>query len=147
MNAADALVIFQLVEGYINASWYPSKPEHGKVVPTWNYEIVHAHGTVRIHDDIEWVRRLVSDLTDHHESAVLVQPAGRPWTVTDAPTDYIDRQLRAIVGAEIEISRLEGKRKLSQNRSDDDRIGLARGPSESPREPDHSLGEAICSTM
>jgi transcriptional regulator len=147
MDGVDALVIFQLVDGYISPSWYPSKAEHGKVVPTWNYEIVHAHGTVRIQDNVEWVRQLVTDLTDHHESTRLGQQAGRPWRVTDAPADYIDRQLRAIVGVEIEVTRLEGKRKLSQNRSDDDRLGVAGGLAESPIDSDHSLGEAMRSTM
>jgi transcriptional regulator len=147
IDGSDALVIFQLIDGYISPSWYPSKAEHGKVVPTWNYEIVHARGTVRIHDDTEWARQLVTDLTDHHESAILDQPAGRPWRVTDAPADYIDRQLRAIVGVEIEVTRLEGKRKLSQNRSDDDRFGAVRGLAESPRNSNHSLAEAMRSTM
>jgi transcriptional regulator len=147
MDGIDALVFFQLVDGYISPSWYPSKAEHGKVVPTWNYEIVHAHGTVRIQDDVEWVRQLVTDLTDRHESSMLGQRAGRPWRVSDAPDDYIDRQLRAIVGVEIELTRLEGKRKLSQNRSDDDRIGVAGSLAESPSESDHSLGEAMRSTM
>jgi transcriptional regulator len=147
LDGSDALVIFQLVDGYISPSWYQSKAEHGKVVPTWNYEIVHARGTVLIHDDTEWVHQLVTDLTDQHESAVLGQRAGRPWRVSDAPADYIDRQLRAIVGVEIEVTRLQGKRKLSQNRSDDDRIGVVRGLAESPRDSDHPLGEAMRSTM
>ena len=147
MDSLDALVIFQLVDGYISPSWYPSKAEHGKVVPTWNYEIVHAHGTVHVHDDTEWVRQLVPELTDHHESVALGRSAGGPWRVSDAPEGYIDRQLQAIVGVEIEVTRLEGKRKLSQNRSDDDRLGVIEGLAESPRDPDHSLAESLRSTM
>jgi transcriptional regulator len=147
MDGLDALVIFQLVDGYISPSWYPSKLEHGKVVPTWNYEIVHAHGTIRVHDDTEWVRQLVTDLTDHHEAAVFGQPGRQAWEISDAPDDYIDRQLRAIVGVEIKITRLEGKRKLSQNRSDDDRLGVVRGLAESSRNSNHSLAEAMRSTM
>ena len=146
IDGADAVMIFQLVDGYVSPSWYPSKLEHGKVVPTWNYEVVHAHGTIRVHDDAAWVRQLVTDLTDHHEALALGASDRRPWAVTDAPNDYIDRQLRAIIGIEIEVSRLEGKRKLSQNRSDADRLGVVEGLTESPHGSDQSLAKAMRST-
>jgi transcriptional regulator len=146
IDGADALVIFQLVDGYISPSWYPSKAEHGKVVPTWNYDIVQVHETVRVHEEGKWIRQLVSDLTEHHESSVRGQSGRQPWKISDAPDDYIDRQLRAIVGVEIKVTRLEGKRKLSQNRSDDDRLGVVSGLVESQRNSDHSLAEAMRST-
>jgi len=147
IDGVEALVIFQLVNGYISPSWYPSKLEHGKVVPTWNYELVHAHGTVRVHDDVEWVRQLVTDLTDQHEPRVVETTDRRPWAVSDAPSEYIDRQLRAIVGVEIEVTRLEGKRKLSQNRSDSDRLGVVDGLADSERTTDQSLANAMRSTI
>ena len=147
IDGIEALVIFQLTDGYVSPSWYPSKAEHGKVVPTWNYEIVHARGTVRVRDDVEWVRQLVTYLTDHHESAVSGPIDRRPWAVSGAPDDYVHRQLGAIVGVEIEITRLEGKRKLSQNRSDADRLGLIDGLADSAHEPDRSLAQAMRSTF
>jgi transcriptional regulator len=116
----EALVIFQGPDTYVSPSWYPSKREAGKVVPTWNYAVVHAHGPVRFIDDRAWLRRFVERLTDRHE-------AGRPepWRITDAPADYIDKQLAAIVGLEIPLTRLIGKWKVSQNRSTPDRHGVA----------------------
>jgi len=117
-GAADgsALVVFQGPQGYISPAWYPAKAEHGKVVPTWNYVMVQARGRLRAIDDAEWLRRLVTRLTERHE-------AGRaaPWAVSDAPADYVDTMLRAIVGIEIELEALSGKWKLSQNRSAADR--------------------------
>ena len=143
IDGAEALVIFQLTDGYVSPSWYASKLEHGKVVPTWNYEVVHVHGTVRVRDDIEWVRQTVTDLTNHHESR-LGQDSGRqPWAVTDAPDDYIELHLGPIVGIEIKVTRLEGRRKLSQRRSDEDRLGVARGLAESVRESDRALAQAM----
>ncbi len=122
IDGVTALVLFPITDGYVSPSSYPSKAEHGKVVPTWNYEVVHVHGAVQIHDDPEWLREVVVDLTDRHEAARSVEP---PWAVTDAPADFIDRQLRAIVGIEVQIESIEGKRKLSQNRSEADRLGAA----------------------
>ena len=98
-------------DGYVSPSWYATKAEHGRVVPTWDYVTVHAHGELVVHDDPAWLRGLVTRLTDHHEQ-------GR-WQVTDAPEAYVAGQLRAIVGVELRISRLEGKAKLSQNRAQD----------------------------
>jgi transcriptional regulator len=130
-----------LADGYVSPSWYPSKAEHGKVVPTWNYELVHVHGTVRVHDDPAWVRLLVTDLTDRHESARYAPPDG--WQVTDAPPDFIDAQLRAIVGVEVEISSIEAKRKLSQNRPDGDRTGVETALATSDRPGDSDVADAM----
>ncbi len=118
----DALAVFQGEQAYITPSWYPAKAEHGKVVPTWNYEAVHVHGRLRAVEDRDWLLRLVSELTDEHESR-----RAAPWHVGDAPPDYVDGLLGAIVGIELTITRIEGKRKLSQNRADADREGVARG--------------------
>lgn len=117
-----ALVVFQGPYSYVTPSWYESKKEHGKVVPTWNYVIVQARGWVRIHEDADWLRAHVAALSDAHE-------AGRaePWAVSDAPESFIASQLKGIVGFEIEIASLEGKWKVSQNRPVPDRIGVADG--------------------
>jgi len=115
-----ALVIFQGPDTYVSPSWYPTKRDTGKVVPTWNYAVVHAHGTARFIDDRAWLRAFVEKLTHRHES-----PRREPWQVTDAPPDYIDGQLGAIIGLEIQIARLVGKWKVSQNRSAPDREGAA----------------------
>lgn len=117
---AEALVIFQGPDAYISPSWYPSKREHGRVVPTWNYAVVHARGPLRIIEDRIWLRALVERLTSRHESG---QP--EPWQVTDAPTEYIDKMLAAIVGLELPIARLEGKWKASQNQSEANRVAVA----------------------
>lgn len=118
----EALAIFQGPQAYVTPAWYPAKRETGKVVPTWNYAVVHARGPLRVIEDRDWLRALVGRLTAQHE-------AGRPdpWQVTDAPGDYVETQLRGIVGVEIPITRLEGKWKVSQNRPADDRAGVAAG--------------------
>ena len=118
------LVIFHATDGYISPNWYPSKPEHHRHVPTWNYAVVHAHGLLRVRDDERFVRGLVARLTREHE-ARSQQP--RPWKMGDAPTDYIDGLLKVIVGIEVEITRLVGKSKLGQNREVRDRLGAADG--------------------
>jgi transcriptional regulator len=117
-----ALVIFGGPQAYVSPGWYATKQETGKVVPTWNYAIVHAYGTLRIFEDADSLRALVRALTDRHE-------AGRtpPWNIDDAPAEFIDRQLKGIVGFEMPISRLEGKWKLSQNRPVQDRAGVISG--------------------
>lgn len=143
LDGAAVLALFPLTDGYVTPSRYPSKAEHHRVVPTWNYEVVHAHGTARIHDDPTWVRQLVSDLTDHHESARHDLDVAERWAVTDAPSDFVDKQLRAIVGIEIDITRLDGKRKLSQNRSDADRLEVIAGHAASPAEQDQALAMAM----
>ena len=118
----DALAVFSGPHAYVSPGWYPSKRESGKVVPTWNYAVVHAHGPLRIVDDREWLRAFVTGLTTRHEST-----RDQPWQVSDAPPDYIDQMLGAIVGIEIPISRIAGKWKVSQNRAPRDREGVAAG--------------------
>lgn len=115
----EVLAVFQGPHGYVTPSWYPSKGDTGKVVPTWNYAVVHASGTLVIHDDAEWLRGLVTRLTESQESR-----RAQPWYVTDAPAGYVDTMLRAIVGIEIPLTRLQGKWKMSQNRSERDRAGV-----------------------
>ncbi len=121
-SAGESLVVFQGAHGYISPAWYPSKAEHGKVVPTWNYITVHGRGTVRGIEDADWLHAFVTRLTDRHEGT---RPA--PWAVSDAPADYVDAMLRAIVGIEIVLTSLAGKWKVSQNRSAADRDGVAHG--------------------
>lgn len=125
-QAADTevLVVFRAADGYISPNWYPSKPEHHRHVPTWNYAVVHAHGVLRVRDDERFLRGLVARLTREHEARSQQQ---KPWKMGDAPTDYIDGLLKAIVGLEIEVSRLVGKYKLGQNREERDRLGAAAG--------------------
>jgi transcriptional regulator len=120
-NGADVLVIFRGNDGYISPSWYPSKQETHRHVPTWNYEVVHAHGKLRIVDDEKFVRGVLARLTRRHEAA---EP--RPWKMGDAPADYLDQMLKMIVGIEVEISRVQGKRKLGQNRDARDLEGAVR---------------------
>ncbi len=117
-----SMVIFQGAQCYITPSWYASKREHGKVVPTWNYAVVHAHGVPRAIEDRDWLLALVTRLTGVHEST-----QATPWQVTDAPADYIDRLLPTIVGIEVELTKLVGKWKVSQNRPDADKRGVVAG--------------------
>ena len=119
---AQVLAVFHGPQAYVSPGWYPSKREHGKVVPTWNYTMVQARGTLRAIDDAPWVRALVGRLTEQHEATQAV-----PWSVRDAPDDFVQQMLRAIVGIEIELASLVGKWKLSQNRSAADREGTALG--------------------
>ena len=119
-SGASVLAIFLGTDHYVSPSWYPSKHEHGKAVPTWNYATVHVRGTIRFIDDPVWLRALVESLTDEHERHNV-----HPWKVTDAPADYIAGMVRAIVGFEILVSAIEGKFKASQNRSAADRAGVA----------------------
>jgi transcriptional regulator len=120
--AVDALAIFAGHQHYISPTWYPGVKEHGREVPTWNYAVVHAYGPLRIIEDEAWLLRFVEKLTDIHEAG---SPA--PWKVSDAPGDYIKSQLKAIVGVELPIRRLEGKWKVSQNRTVRDRQGVIEG--------------------
>ncbi|HEY5881392.1 MAG TPA: FMN-binding negative transcriptional regulator [Nakamurella sp.] len=118
----EALVIVRGPDAYVSPSWYPAKAEHGRVVPTWNYVTAHVYGRLVVHDDPVWVEDLVRRLTAKHE-------AGRaePWSVDDPPERFVAGQLRAIVGVEVLISRIEAKAKLSQNRSDADIDGVIEG--------------------
>lgn len=131
--AGEALVAFAGPEAYVSPSWSPSKAEAHKVVPTWNYVAVHAHGPLEVFDDAARLRDLLARLTARHE-------AGRaePWSLADAPEDYIAAMLRGIVGVRVPISRLEGKIKMSQNKSAADRAGIAAGlaASADPRDRD-----------
>ena len=118
----EALVIVRGPEAYISPAWYATKREHGRVVPTWNYVTAHVHGTVLVHDDRDWVERNVRALVARHEAR---RPD--PWSVDDAPAEYVEGQLRAIVGLEVPITRIEAKLKLSQNRSTADVEGAIDG--------------------
>jgi transcriptional regulator len=109
-------------QAYISPTWYPSKAEHGKVVPTWNYSVVQLTGRATVHDDADWVRGAVDELVERHEGH-----RESPWRSTDAPEKYIQGQLRAIVGVEISVERVEAKAKFSQNRSAEDRAGVMSG--------------------
>jgi transcriptional regulator len=124
-GAMAALVVFQGPQGYVSPGWYASKPEHGKVVPTWNYSTVQARGPLVVHDTVDAVRAVVHTLTTHHEAA-----QAQPWAMKDAPADYIEHMLRAIVMIEVPITALVGKFKLSQNRSTPDRHGVEAGLNE-----------------
>jgi len=120
-NGDEVLVIFRAADAYISPNWYPSKHEAHRQVPTWNYMVVHAHGRITIRDDERFVRGVVARLTRTHEA---VQPD--PWKMSDAPAEYLDTMLKAIVGLEIEITRLEGKSKLGQNKEVRDIRGAGR---------------------
>ena len=124
----EALVIFQGPEAYITPSWYETKRQTGKVVPTWNYVAIHAYGTAEFFNDKKRLRDVVIRLTERHES-----PRDAPWAVTDAPADFIDVMLKGIVGFVIPITRLEGKWKMSQNRPAEDRAGVLAGLNEEGR--------------
>jgi transcriptional regulator len=134
----EALAMFSGPEAYITPSWYASKREHGKVVPTWNYVAVHAYGPVEFFEDPDRLYDVVTRLTNLHEGE-------RPerWAVTDAPAEFIRSQLRGIVGLRLPIARIEGKRKLSQNRPAGDRQGVAAGLAESERESDRVVAGII----
>ncbi|MBY0288199.1 MAG: FMN-binding negative transcriptional regulator [Mycobacteriaceae bacterium] len=119
---SPALLISTGPQAYVSPSWYAAKAEHGRVVPTWNYSAVHLSGTVRVHEDRDWLRDVVTRLTGVHENL-----RSEPWHVGDAPERYVDGQLGGIVGLEIAVTRVEGKAKLSQNRSEADRRGVVAG--------------------
>lgn len=118
----DVLVIFRAADAYISPNWYPSKHETHRLVPTWNYLAVHVHGRIAIRDDAQFVRGVVARLTRIHETRTGEE---KPWRMTDSTPEFIDRMLAAIVGIEIEITRIVGKSKLSQNREERDRLGAA----------------------
>ena len=118
----DALMIFQGPEAYIRPGWYPSKAEHGKVVPTWNYAAVHAYGRLQTIEDKDWLLSHVSELSEQQEA-----PYEVPWSTSDAPANFLDMLSRGIVGLQFTIRRIEGKLKMSQNRPASDREGVVRG--------------------
>lgn len=121
-DGAEVLAIFHAAEAYVSPNLYASKAEHGRVVPTWNYVVAHAHGRLRIIDDPAWVRSQIGALTESQEGG-----RAHPWKVEDAPADYIQKLQRGIIGLEIAITRLEGVRKASQNREERDRAGVKAG--------------------
>jgi transcriptional regulator len=122
LDGADVLVVFQGPDAYISPSWYASKAAHGKVVPTWNYAMVQVRGVARVLDDERWLRDQITRLTSGHEESREV-----PWHVTDAPSEFIEAQIRGIVGVEIAIQQIDGKWKVSQNRPVEDRGGVVAG--------------------
>jgi len=122
VDGSSALVVVSGPDAYVSPAWYATKREHGRVVPTWNYSAVHLSGPVRVVKDDEWVREAVTLLTERHEGG-----RTEPWQVTDAPAKFVVSQLRAIVGIELTGTKVEGKTKLSQNRSDADRQGAIDG--------------------
>lgn len=137
-DGAEALVLLTGPDAYVTPAWYPSKAKHGKVVPTWNYVAVHAHGTLRFVREPGALRRHLEQLTAAHES-----PRPQPWSIDDAPAAYIDAMLGAIVGVEIEITRLEGKWKMSQNRPADDVQGVIDGLSASDDARERAMAELV----
>jgi transcriptional regulator len=118
----ESIAIFQGPDAYISPAWYPSKHEHGKAVPTWNYAVVHAHGFPRIIEDAAWLLKHLTELSDTHEATQRL-----PWKLSDAPKDFTDRLLEMIVGVEIPITKMAGKWKVSQNRPTADRLGVVAG--------------------
>lgn len=136
--ACEAMAIFSGPEAYVTPSWYATKEETHKVVPTWNYVAVHAYGPVEFFDDADRLLDVVKRLTDLHE-----QTRVAPWSVSDAPADFIKAQLKGIVGLRIPITRLDGKRKMSQNRNAADRAGVAAGLSASDRHEDRVVAALI----
>lgn len=134
----DAMAVFMGPDAYVTPSWYASKREHGKVVPTWNYVAIHAYGPVEFFEDADRLLAVVTRLTNHLESKRPEQ-----WAVSDAPAPFIAAQLKGIVGLRLPITRLQGKRKLSQNRSQDDRTGVAAGLAQSTDPNDQAMAALI----
>jgi len=134
----EALAIFTGPEAYVTPSWYATKQETGKVVPTWNYVAVHAYGLVEFFHEPERLLDVVTRLTSKHEGA-----RTKPWAVSDAPADFIAAQLRGIVGVRIPVTRFEGKRKMSQNRSEADRVGVVAGLAASENPQDREVAPLI----
>lgn len=141
-EGALSVVMFMGPHAYITPSWYPGKQAHGKVVPTWNYVTVHAHGIAHAIEDPAWILDLLNRLTDDQESK-------RPdrWKVSDAPAAYIEQKLRAIVGIEISIDRLEGRLKVSQDEDDKDRLGTVEGLRQMSEAPAQTLAELVLAEL
>ena len=139
---SPALLIVTGPDAYVTPAWYAAKAEHGKVVPTWNYSAVHLSGLARIHEDPEWLRMAVEELTDEHEHS-----REEPWHVSDAPSTYIEGQLRGIVGVELLVTKVEGKMKLSQNRSRADREGVVAGLRQSARPGEQSVADQMATAL
>ena len=137
-EADETLMIFQGPESYITPNWYPSKVQHGKAVPTWNFAIVHAYGRTEVMNDKDWLLRHVTELTAQQERA-----EARPWKPSDAPNKYIEVMLRGIVGFRFAITRLEGKWKMSQNRDIQDQAGVAEGLGKRANGDDLEIAEIV----
>ena len=135
---SPGIVVVSGADAYVSPGWYATKAEHGRVVPTWNYSEVHLRGAVTVHDDPDWVLDVVTRLTERHESQ-----REQPWAVTDAPAKYVRSRLRAIVGVEVVVESVEGKAKLSQNRSDADREGAIEGLRSEPAPGAHVVADAM----
>jgi transcriptional regulator len=133
----DGLVIFRGADSYISPNWYPGKQESPRQVPTWNYQVVHVHGKIKIRDDKDFVRAVVARLTHVHEASL---GSPKPWTMAEAPKEFIDQMLANIVGIEIAITRIIGKSKLGQNREDRDRLGAAE---ELKKRGEHVISSAM----
>ena len=136
--ATPALLVVTGPEAYVSPGYYPSKAEHGRVVPTWNYSVVQLTGRATVHDDPGWLVGALDELVEHHEGH-----RDSPWRRTDAPERYITGQLRAIVGLELAVERVEAKAKLSQNRSDADRDGVVAGLLQEPSADAHAMAEQV----
>lgn len=135
---SSSVVMFQGPQSYITPNWYPGKAVHGKVVPTWNYAVAHAHGVARAIEDRDWLLDMLNRLTSVHEAG---RPA--PWRVDDAPADYLDKLLRAIVGIEIPIDRLEGKLKASQDEDLQNRVGTVAGLQQVPSDAARAMAALV----
>ncbi|WP_106476039.1 FMN-binding negative transcriptional regulator [Phytohalomonas tamaricis] len=121
-TGVSVMALFHGPQAYVTPSWYPAKREHGRVVPTWNYMVVHVHGRLRFIDDPAWLRRRLAELSDRFE-----KPRQKPWHLDDAPENFIEGMCRAVIGVEIKITRLEGKRKASQHKPEDERREIHAG--------------------
>ena len=140
--AAASVVVFQGPQAYITPGWYPGKTQHGKVVPTWNYAVVHAHGVARAVHKADW-KRVMLERISHAQEATQDQP----WRVSDAPVDYIDGMLRAIVGIEIPIDRLEGKLKASQDEALAARLGTVSGLGTAASDTERAMGSLVAAAL
>jgi transcriptional regulator len=137
-DGRESVAIFSGAQAYISPGFYPTKAETGEVVPTWNYDVLTVYGQLVAHDDPDWVLGLVTRLTDRHE-----QNRAEPWQVTDAPASYTRAQLRAIVGVELVISKVEGKAKMSQNQPERNRIGVIAGLKDSAAQSDQLVADRV----
>jgi transcriptional regulator len=137
-DGAESVAIFSGPQAYISPSLYATKTESGKVVPTWNYEVLNVYGRLVVHDDPDWVLNLVTMLTNRHEAR-----RSQPWQVTDAPESYTQSQIRGIVGVELVIAKVEGKAKMSQNQPDRNRAGVVTGLKESDAPQDQLVADRV----
>lgn len=137
-----SVVMFQGAQSYITPGWYPGKVEHGKVVPTWNYTVAHAHGIAQVMEDPKWMMDMLNRLTHAQESRL-----DRPWSVNDAPPGFIEKLMRGIVGIEIPIDRLEGKLKASQDEDLQDRHGTVKGLQSIPAEQSQAMAKLVLNAI